>query len=285
MVEFASHVVKFHPMGRIGGAILTACFLSACGAEPKVSQPTVPEVANVLSPAEATLKGIIDDKATGIVFTISPHRRTSCKSMDVEVSRKDASDGYWVPIETISASYDYMNPSKAVRIENQIHYGIIQNSGDFGITSVTCHPFEGEPIEWRQLVATFKPEYGKLNYLGNIRQHSLSKQTYIYALEDAYDTVGLAVGNENPSLFSYLQSNLANEALLLNYTGKTITVDEVVSNIDRSADYFTLYAALKRRVAKLKNAADKASLNTDYVPSQLVPQTVHNIAYVRVLAD
>ncbi len=147
---------------------LTLClvsFFSACS-EPSPKAEISKPPAYVTN-AEHVLTSLNSNKASAVAFQVKPVRSTACEHMYIEFGKKDAQGGWSLT--------NVMYPGKDVRdnfgqdeLNDQIHFAEIDGPGEFGIIAFGCKPYGQDLKTYKGLMAEFKVDHGKLNYVGEV---------------------------------------------------------------------------------------------------------------------
>ena len=261
--------------------------IAACG-EKEAAEPAAPPPPK-LTAEQSMLKVLLDDKASAAVFAIEPVNRFACKSISATLLQKDKSDGFWFPVETITALFDVNNPARRTPIKDQILYATLEKPGTYAISNITCEPFveddQNQTISWKPKVGTFDAEYGKLNYIGTLKQHKLSDAVFIYDIEDQNEAVGAKITAKNAELAAYLQPNLMAAQKVSNFDGRKLTIAQVMDNKHRSADYYKLFGMLERKRDFVARKSDEIIENYTRIRWKSVGDAMQQTAYYANLAD
>lgn len=249
--------------GWIAALCLTAFGFAACSGGDVPEAPAAVRV-EPQSPEDRVVDTLKRDKASGLVFTIKPESKFGCRSISVNVLHKDGFQGYWEPVVTVTAEYDVNDPANRTPIDKQILYAPLLNPGTYALSDIKCVPFKGEEAEtlvWRPVLGTFEAKYGKLNYVGTLVQHQLSKAVYLYTLEDYGENLKARIEGHSPELAEAFEGNMLSPNSVVNHDGRNVSIQDVLNNKDNAGDFYKLYAMLQQKADYIEDMAD--ALNED----------------------
>ena len=138
--------------------------LVACSDSTQVKDVEQPKPAFVTN-AEYALESIELKKASIIAFHVKPKTSAACKHMYIEFGQKNA-DGNWDTTNIMYPGKDPRNNFGQQNIQNQIHFAEVDGVGEYGIVALGCKPYGEELKIYRELLAKFEVESGRLNYIG-----------------------------------------------------------------------------------------------------------------------
>lgn len=274
-------MTKFVQRGQ--AAIFAILLLGACSDSPPPE--TVMPAQAPLTQEEIALEALTADKASALVMSVSPENKYGCRTLSVEVSRKDKSDGYWVPVQELSAVYDISDPAKRTAIDRQLLFAPLEKPGLYGITRVTCVPMEGETLMWRRPVGTFEVEYGKLNYAGTLSQHKISKAVYVYKVEDRSRDIHSRLASGTSGLSEYFKPNIMIPEKVINHDGAMVSIDDVIANKNQAGDFYSLYGMLRQKRDYIQDESFEMQRTVSQKRWKSIDDALQQTSYYVILAD
>ena len=261
-------------------------FLSACAGEEQVAEI---QAAPKLTAEQEILRVITEDKASAMAFSITPVSRFECQTISVDVLQKDKSDGFWIPVETVKAIFDVKNPAQRTAIKDQILYVPLEKPGTYAISNISCKPFveddQNQTVSWKSTIGTFNVEYGRLNYVGTIAQHQLSGAVFIYEVADESDRIRELISSKNPDLAQYFSVNLLAEQSIRNFDGRELSVNQVLENKYRSADFYRLYSMLIQKRDFVERKHEEIRDNFARIKWNSIDDAMQQLSYYANLTD
>ncbi|WP_026941921.1 hypothetical protein [Hellea balneolensis] len=143
--------------------LISLLLIAACSE--KVEAP--PEVTAYITNAEYVLDAIKTNKTSAVAFQVKPIRSTACEHMYIEFGQKNA-EGQWGTTNVAFPGKDRRNNFGQDKLSDQIHFVEVDGEGEFGIVALGCKPYGKDMKTYRGLMAEFKVDYGRLNYIGEI---------------------------------------------------------------------------------------------------------------------
>jgi len=169
-----------------------------------------PKVEAYVTNAEYVLERLEVAKTSGVAFQVKPIRNTACKYMYLEIGKKSA-EGSWETTNTDYPGKDNRNNFGETVLEDQIHFMEVDGFGEFGVLALGCAPYGEELQVIRAFLASFKVEYGKLNYIGEIALVPAGQGGGKFAhikVEDRSEFGLNQIQSKLPALGAYFQSNV-----------------------------------------------------------------------------
>ncbi len=284
-VRFANQCCSIFLMGLVG-IVGTSCNDQPSSNE-KIKDIVVEEAPP--TPEEHIISVLEDEKASALVFTITPKSKFGCRSISVDLLRWSSGATYWERETEITAEYDVANPAKKTPISEQILYANLAKPGKYALANVICEPFkkddENEAMGWRGIVGTFQSEYGRLNYIGNLNQFPLSKKVYAYGVDDQGEKLRAKLSEKSPTLSSYFQHNLIVEEKRKNFDGELVSIEEILQNKNNAADYHRVYETLRKRMSFVERKFSEISLNFHRVNWKSIGEARQKISYYGLLFE
>lgn len=140
-------------------------FSSACsqsGDNQEISKPPA-----YVTNAEYVLQSLNSKEITAIAFQVKPVRSTACEHMYIEFGKKNA-QGEWLTTNILYPGKNSREAFGAEKLNNQIHFAEVDGAGEYGVIAFGCKPYGRELKTHKGLMAEFKVDHGKLNYIGEV---------------------------------------------------------------------------------------------------------------------
>jgi len=144
----------------IGLLCLPACTES-------VDKKEITEAPVYVTNAQYVLNSLKDNNSSAVAFQVKPVRSTACEHMYIEFGKKNA-QGEWSPTNILYPGKDSRESFGKDILNDQIHFAEVGAAGEYGVIAFGCKPYGRDLKTHRGLMAEFKVEHGKLNYVGEV---------------------------------------------------------------------------------------------------------------------
>lgn len=140
-------------------------FVSACSQSGDKEQ--VSKTPEYVTNAEHVLKTLSANRNSAIAFQVKPERSTACEHMYIEFGKKD-DQGEWSPTNILYPGKDSREAFGKDKLNDQIHFAEVGGADEYGVIAFGCKPYGRELKTYRGLMAEFRVDHGKLNYIGEV---------------------------------------------------------------------------------------------------------------------
>lgn len=218
--------------------------MAGCEASaPPEPTKTVSKYAQQFIDAEAKLAA---GDAMGVLY-IHPMRKRACNTMQVRISRKDYNglEYNWEIADILDVQEESSAPVDRRNIGTHPVFFEMDQDSLYRIDAVSCTAYSKDVTVQYQNFAQFKPTPGRLSYVGDFTQSRLADGVDIYVPSLKLSDAQLAIERDSPALKSLLIEADVETFSFDNFDGTSVSAQQIVDNVERSGDYFTLKQTLE----------------------------------------
>ena len=222
--------------------ILASAVLAACSKAEPPPVKTTTAYQDIILDAEAKLEA---GNAVGM-FYIHPISKYACKQINVRLSYNYETEGdsFWQNESMVEITKQRSAPTGRKDIGTHPVFFTMEKEGQYRIDAIECQDFEKQMTAQHQNFASFDAVPGQLSYVGAFTQSNFAEGVDFYSFAQDMEFAKSDVMLDSLKLNAELLQADVTPFTFTNFNGKKVSEQQLLDNIDRSADYFTLKQTL-----------------------------------------